>query len=299
LNGYKISGATVLGRESDENIRSIFTGHGYEPIFVEGHEPALVHQAIAKALEYALGRIRAIQHEARTAGRCDHRPRWPLIVMRTPKGWTGPKEVDGKKVEGTFRSHQVPLSTVRENPEHLVLLEKWLRSYKPEELFTKDGDLMSELKALHPKGFKRMSAQPYTNGGSRSKPLVIPPLDALALHVSKPAADERVSSMAQLGALTRELYKANPHNWRFFSPDEANSNKFTQVFEVSKRAWMLPVEKSDDALGSDGRVMEVLSEHNVNGWMEGYTLTGRHGLLATYEAFAQVFVSMTMQFIKW
>ena len=298
-NGYQISGPTIMGRESDDNIRSLFTGHGYEVMFVEGDQPLLVHQALAKTMDYAVERIRAIQKAARSAGSCTVRPRWPLIILRTPKGWTGPKNVDGKKIEGTNFAHQVPLAGVRENPDHLKQLEQWLRSYKPEELFTEEGRLKPEIQALAPKGDRRMSAQPYTNGGKNVSPLKIPDLNQFALQVPKPAFTERVSSVAQLGLLCNELYKLNPTNFRLFCPDETNSNKLGAVFNTQKRAFMLPLREWDDRVGPDGRVMEVLSEHLCEGWMEGYLLTGRHGLLATYEAFAMVMVSMVLQSIKW
>lgn len=298
LNGYKISGPTVLGRESDANIRKMMEGHGYECLFVEGHEPALVHQQMAKVLEYALKKIRSIQVEARAKGVCTVRPKWPMIVMRTPKGWTGPKFVDGKKVEGSFRSHQVPLSGVRDNAAHFAMLEEWLRSYKVEELFDADGRLKPEIAVLAPTGNKRMSAQPATNGGANSMPLNIPALEQYEMQVDRPASDMRCS-VFPLGNLCRDLYKENPHSFRIFCPDETNSNRLGAVFETQKRAFMGAIEDHDEAIGTDGRVMEVLSEHNVAGWQEGYTLTGRHGLLATYEAFSMIFNSMTLQSIKW
>ena len=262
LNGYMISGPTLFGRESDDNIRSLFTGHGYEVLFVEGDVPELVHQRLAKVMEYAVGRIRSIQKEARAAGKCEVRPQWPLIILRTPKGWTGPKTVDGKKIEGTNFSHQVPLAGVRETPAHLVLLEEWMKSYKPEELFDAAGRLFPQIAALAPKGDKRMSAQPYTNGGLNPKPLVIPAAAKYAIDVPKPAAGERVSSIAQLGLMCKDIYGANPTNFRIFCPDETNSNKLGAVFATQKRAFMLPTKPWDDAIGSTGRVMEVLSEHS-------------------------------------
>jgi len=302
LNDGKIGSPTILGRESDHLVRARFESYGYEPLFVEGDDPTLVHQAFAKTLRYAYDKIRAIQREYRANGEKGDkggRPQWPMIVLRTPKGWTGPKQVDGITIEGTPRSHQVPLSGVREKPDHLKILEDWLRSYKPDELFTKEGQLVEELRALAPKGNKRMSAQPVTNGGLNPKALVIPDLAKYAVKVTSPGGGDRVCSTGQLGQLCRELYSLNPTNFRFVCPDEAASNRFQALFETQQRAWRQEVKPTDDALGPTGRVMEVLSEHNVNGWLEGYTLTGRHGLLATYEAFAMVFLSMTLQSVKW
>lgn len=298
LNGYKISGPTVMGCESDECIKALLSGHGYEVLFCEGDDPVSVNQRLAKCMDYSIAKIRAIQHDARSKGRCEQRPQWPLIVLRTPKGWSGPKEVDGKKVAGTNRAHQVPLSGLREDPSHLKLLEEWLKSYRPHDLFDSNGKLKAELAALLPKGHKRMGAQPYANGGRDPKPLNIPDLKKYEVKVEK-AATTFYGNTEPLGELCRDLYKHNPHNFRLFCPDETNSNKLGAVFDTQKRAFMLPVKPYDEAIGADGRVMEVLSEHDVNGWTEGYTLTGRHGLLASYEAFASVFNSMTLQMVKW
>ena len=225
------------------------------------------------------------------------RPRWPVLVLRTPKGWTGPDVVDGVQVEGTFRAHQVPLSGVRDNPEHLRMLETWMRSYRPAELFDAHGTLVPELQALAPRGALRMSANPRTNGET-CQPLKMPSLEPYAVKVEAPAA-QREESTRRLGLLMRDLYRDNPHAFRLFCPDETNSNRLGAVFEATKRAFMLPVEPTDDSLGPDGRVMEVLSEHNCEGWLEGYVLTGRHGLFATYEAFAMVVASMATQHAKW
>ena len=296
LNGYKISSATVLGRSSDAQVRALLDGHGYEALFVEGNDPPRVHQALAAALDGCLERVRRIQKEARTSG-VKGRPRWPALVLRTPKGWTGPDVVDGVQVQGTFRAHQVPLSGVRDNPEHLKLLESWMRSYRPAELFDAHGSLVPELRSLAPRGDLRMSANPRTSGET-CEPLKMPPLEHYAVKVEAPAARYEESTR-RLGQLMRDLYRENPGRFRLFCPDETNSNRLGAVFETSQRAFMLPVEPTDDTLGPDGRVMEVLSEHNCEGWLEGYILTGRHGLFATYEAFAMVVASMAIQHSKW
>jgi len=296
LNGYKISSATVLGRSTDAQIRSLLEGHGYEVLFVEGDQPATVHQALAAALDGCLERIRGIQKTARTSG-VQGRPRWPLLVLRTPKGWTGPDVVDGVQVGGTFRAHQVPLATVRDDADHLKLLEAWMRSYRPEELFDAKGTLLPEIQALAPRGELRMSANPRTHGLT-CLPLKVPPLEPYAVQVTAPAS-RREESTRRLGQLLRDLYRDNPGRFRLFCPDETNSNRLGPVFEVTRRAFMLPVEPTDDSLGPDGRVMEVLSEHNCEGWLEGYVLTGRHGLFATYEAFAMIVASMATQHAKW
>ncbi|HEX2393459.1 MAG TPA: phosphoketolase family protein [Solirubrobacterales bacterium] len=296
LNENKISGPTVLGRAPEEEIGDLLSGQGYECRFVSGSEPRQVHADFADALAECRAVIAAIQDDARS-GRAGGRPRWPAIVLRTPKGWTGPVEVDGKKVEGTFRSHQVPLGTVRENPAHLAMLEEWMRSYRPEERFDGSGRLVPELAALCPDGDKRMGASPHANGGSRLAPLKIPDLSAYALDVERPGT-ARAESTRQLGALLRDLYVANPDDFRLFCPDETNSNRLGAVFEVSDRCLM-DARPEDEKVSPEGRVMEVLSEHNCQGWLEGYTLSGRHGLFATYEAFAMVSASMAIQHTKW
>ncbi|HVP61871.1 MAG TPA: phosphoketolase family protein [Myxococcaceae bacterium] len=296
LNGYKISSATVLGRSTDAQVRALLEGHGYEVLFVEGDDPPRVHQALATALDGCLERIRRIQKEARTAGVKD-RPRWPVLVLRTPKGWTGPDVVDGVQVQGTFRAHQVPLSAVRDNPEHLRLLETWMKSYRPAELFDGHGTLVPELRALAPRGDLRMSANPRTNGET-CQPIKMPSIEPYAVRVEAPASQYQESTR-RLGQLLRDLYRENPGRFRLFCPDESNSNRLGAVFETTQRAFMLPVLPTDDALGPGGRVMEVLSEHNCEGWLEGYVLTGRHGLFATYEAFAMVVASMAIQHSKW
>jgi xylulose-5-phosphate/fructose-6-phosphate phosphoketolase len=299
LNGYKISGPAVLGRDSDEDIRAFLQGNGYEARFVEGDDPPRVHQALAATLDWCYDRIRAIQHEAREYGVVD-RPRWPAVVLRTPKGWTGPKEVDGKPAEGTFRSHQVPMADIRDNAEHLAQLEAWMLSYEPKALFDDDGRLIAELAALSPQGDRRMSANPHANGGSVLVDLDIPDFRDYAIDVERPAV-VRQESTRQFGKLLRDVYVRNAAaaNFRLFCPDETNSNRLGNVFEVEDRCFVGPHLDIDDHLAADGRVMEVLSEHLCEGWLEGYTLTGRHGLFATYEAFAMVSASMTVQHTKW
>ncbi len=299
LNGYKISGPTVLGRASDEAIRSLLAGHGYDVRFVEGDEPMRVHADFAAALEASLTRIRGIQSDARSRG-VKTKPAWPAIVLRTPKGWTGPKVVDGVRIEGTFRAHQVPLGNVRTNPEHLRLLESWMKSYEPEKLFDDRGRLVPALAALAPTGHRRMSANPHANGGALTVPLVIPDFTSYAIRVERPAT-ELHESTRQLGAMLRDILVQNAEavNFRLFCPDETNSNRLGAVFEVDNRCLIEPTFDFDDHVSQDGRVMEVLSEHNCQGWLEGYLLTGRHGLFATYEAFALIVASMATQHAKW
>jgi xylulose-5-phosphate/fructose-6-phosphate phosphoketolase len=299
LNGYKISGPAVIARDSDEDIEAFLRGNGYEPHFVEGDDPAKVHQAFAATLDWCYSRIRDIQREARTTG-MPGRPRWPAIVLRTPKGWTGPKEVDGAPAEGTFRSHQVPLAHIHHNPAHLAQLEDWLRSYEPETLFDADGRFVPELAALAPRDDRRMSANPRANGGRLLVDLDIPDFRGYAVEVRRPAVTRRESTR-QFGMLLRDVFVRNAaaSNFRLFCPDETNSNRLGNVFEVENRCFVGPILDVDDHLAWDGRVMEVLSEHLCEGWLEGYTLTGRHGLFATYEAFAMVAASMVVQHAKW
>ena len=299
LNGYKISSPTVLGRATADEIAQLLSGHGYEVLFVEGDEPATVHRALATALEACYAKIRAIQREARAHG-VSGRPRWPALVLRTLKGWTGPKVVDGLPVEGTFRAHQVPLSHVTTNPEHLRMLEAWMRRYRPEELFDGGGRLVPELAALAPAGPRRMGANPHANGGGGAVPLDLPNFRDYALAVKAPAS-ERHESTRQLGRLMRDVFTRNARraDFRLFCPDETNSNRLGDVFEVEQRCFVGTVHPDDDHLSPRGRVMEVLSEHLCQGWLEGYTLTGRHGLFATYEAFAMVSASMAVQHSKW
>jgi len=299
LNGYKIASPTVLGRASDADVRELLRAHGYDPLFVEGDQPLTVHRAFAEALDRCHAQIREIQQKARAHGFFGQ-PRWPALVLRTPKGWTGPKVVDGQQIEGTFRAHQVPIDHVRDNPRHLALLEAWLRSYRPEELFDERGRLRSELAALAPTGDARMSANPAANGGRLLVPLDLPDPATLALAVPAPGSELHESTQ-QLGKLLREIFARNEkaRNFRLFCPDETNSNRLGAVFDVENRTWIERRESNDDHLAPDGRVMEVLSEHLCEGWLEGYLLTGRHGLFATYEAFGMVAASMIVQHVKW
>jgi xylulose-5-phosphate/fructose-6-phosphate phosphoketolase len=299
LNGYKISGPTVLGREKDETIARLISGHGYDVHFVEGDDPMQMHQAFARTLDICYEKIRSYQADARAHG-STHQPRWPAIILRTPKGWTGPKEIDGVPIEGTFRAHQVPIAEVRSNPEHLQLLEQWMRSYQPQDVFDEDGRLLPELAALAPTGDRRMGANPHANGGKLLVDLDIPTFTDYAIEVIKPAT-ERHESTRQLGKLMRDMFTKNAgqRNFRFFCPDETNSNRLGNLFDVENRTWEEEIIPIDDHLAPDGRVMEVLSEHLCHGWLEGYLLTGRHGLFATYESFAMVSASMTVQHAKW
>ncbi|MFL5303727.1 MAG: phosphoketolase [Polyangia bacterium] len=297
LNGYKISGPTVLGRSTDEEVAALLRGHGYDPRFVAGDDPPVVHRAFAAALAGALDTIADIQKTSRTSG-VGVRPQWPVLVLRTPKGWTGPKTVDGVPVEGTFRAHQVPLAEVRSNPAHLAMLESWMRSYHPEALFDDQGRLIERLRALAPSADRRMSANPHANGGPLSRPLDRPDYAAHAIRVERPGA-ERHESTRQLGLWLRDIYARNPDNFRLFCPDETNSNRLGAVFDQQSRCLVERLEPGDDHVATDGRVMEVLSEHNCEGWLEGYVLTGRHGIFATYEAFALIVASMATQHAKW
>jgi xylulose-5-phosphate/fructose-6-phosphate phosphoketolase len=299
LNGYKISGPTVLGRADDDRIASLLRGHGYDPYFVQGDDPAVVHPRFAETLDICYARIRAIQAEARRGARSGQ-PRWPAIVLRTPKGWTGPKVVDGVPVEGTFRAHQVPVADVRQNASHLKLLESWMQSYRPEELFDEGGGLVAPLRALAPAGDRRMGANAHANGGRVLIDLDLPDCTNYALTVKQPAT-ERHESTRQLGKMMAGIFGRNAarRNFRLFCPDETNSNRLGDVFEVENRCFVGPILAADDHVAGDGRVMEVLSEHNCQGWLEGYLLTGRHGLFASYEAFAMVSASMAVQHAKW
>ncbi|HVV89221.1 MAG TPA: phosphoketolase family protein [Solirubrobacterales bacterium] len=300
LNEFKISGPTVLGRAREEEVTTLLAGHGYAARVVAGSDPRAVHRDFAVALAGCRAEIRAIQAAARSGdAAAARRPTWPAIVLRTPKGWTGPRVVDGVQVEGTFRAHQVPLGQVRENPEHLAMLERWMRSYRPEEHFDERGRLRGAAATLAPRGEKRMGATSYANGGRRLVPLEIPDPAGHAIAVESPGA-ERAESTRRLGELLRDLYSANAAaaNFRLFCPDETNSNRLGAVFEVEDRCLM-DAAPGDEHVAPDGRVMEVLSEHNCQGWLEGYLLSGRHGLFATYEAFAMVSASMAIQHAKW
>ncbi|HLX56616.1 MAG TPA: phosphoketolase family protein, partial [Ktedonobacteraceae bacterium] len=299
LNGYKISGPTVLGRDNDADLQQLLSGHGYDVHFVEGDDPMVMHQAFAETLEICYTKIRSYQEEARSHG-FTREPAWPVIVLRSPKGWTGPKVVDGLPVEGTFRAHQVPVADVRENPEHLRILEQWMRSYQPEDLFDEHAHLKSELAALAPAGDRRMGANPHANGGKLRVNLDMPNFTDYAIEVKAPATEHHESTR-QLGKMLRDIFTKNAgqRNFRLFCPDETNSNRLGNVFEVENRTFEETIFSLDDHLSPDGRVMEVLSEHLCHGWLEGYLLTGRHGLFATYESFALVSASMTVQHTKW
>jgi xylulose-5-phosphate/fructose-6-phosphate phosphoketolase len=299
LNGYKIANPTVLARSSDDDVRAYLAGHGYDVHFVEGSDPAQVHQELAATLDTCHDAIRAIQQDARSNG-FSGRPHWPAIVLRTPKGWTGPAEVDGLPVEGTFRAHQVPLTDVQTNPEHLRMLQEWMLSYKPEEQFDADGTLAPELAELAPRGDRRMGSNPHANGGKLTIDLDLPDFREYALEVSQ-HAHSHAESPRQLGQMLRDTFTRtrDVSNFRIFCPDELTSNRLGDVLTVENRCFVEPTIDLDDHLSPDGRVMEVLSEHNCEGWLEGYNLTGRHGLYATYESFAMVSASMTVQHTKW
>jgi xylulose-5-phosphate/fructose-6-phosphate phosphoketolase len=297
LNGYKIANPTVLARIGDDELAELMRGYGYDPRFVVGDEPAVVHQQLAATLDEVLDRIATIQHKSR-AGDAAHRPTWPMIVLRTPKGWTGPREVDGVPVEGTFRSHQVPLAQTRNNTDHRTLLEQWLRSYRPEELFDQTGALIPTLQALAPTGQQRMSANPHANGGLLLRDLAMPDFCDYAVPVAHPALEFSEATRV-LGAFLRDITARNPDRFRIMGPDETASNRLTAVFEKTDRAWDAAMLPGDDHLAPDGRVMEVLSEHLCQGWLEGYLLTGRHGLFNCYEAFIHIVDSMLNQHAKW
>jgi xylulose-5-phosphate/fructose-6-phosphate phosphoketolase len=299
LNGYKIANPTILARIEPEELDQLLRGNGWTPYYVEGHEPALMHEAMAATLDQVVEEIKRIQHEARINGNT-MRPRWPMIVLKSPKGWTGPKVVDGQQIEGTFRAHQVPLSDPATHPEHLKLLEDWLRSYRPEELFDAQGKLKPELAELAPQGKRRMGANPHANGGILLRDLVMPDFRKYAVKVPSPGSVQAADAH-ELGVFLRDVAKLNraQRNFRIFGPDETLSNRLTAVFEVTNRQWDARQQDNDEFLALDGRVMEMLSEHQCEGWLEGYLLTGRHGLFNCYEAFIHIIDSMFNQHAKW
>ncbi|HWX69294.1 MAG TPA: phosphoketolase family protein [Steroidobacteraceae bacterium] len=300
LNGYKIANPTVLARITHEELESLFLGYGYKPYFVEGSEPGKMHQLMAATLDTVIADIRSLQKKARDSGKAE-RARWPMIVLRTPKGWTCPKEIAGHKVEGSWRAHQVPMPDVRSNPASLRLLESWMRSYQPEELFDSNGRLRAELRALAPAGARRMSASPHANGGLLRKDLKLPDFRDYAVKVPR-AGGVLHENTRPLGEFLRDIMRNNMTNFRVFGPDETASNRLQAIYEVSKKTWMaemLPEDADGGELARDGRVMELLSEHTLLGWLEGYLLTGRHGFFHTYEAFAHVVDSMFNQHAKW
>ncbi|WP_349961684.1 phosphoketolase family protein [Rhizobium sp. ZPR3] len=300
LNGYKIANPTILGRESDDDLRKLFWGYGYEPFFVEGHEPSAMHQAMAAAFDGVFDRIRDIQGNAREKTSSEGMPRWPMIVLRSPKGWTGPRQVDGKKVEGFWRAHQVPVANCRGDEGHRKILEDWMRSYDPDDLFDHNGRLKAELQALAPHGKRRMGANPHANGGVLRKELLVPPIEDYAIEIGE-RGSKQVQSTEILGHYLCDTLKLNnpEQNFRIFGPDETESNRLGSVFEATDRVWMEAIEDYDVHLAPDGRVMEVLSEHLCQGWLEGYLLTGRHGLFSCYEAFIHIVDSMFNQHAKW
>jgi xylulose-5-phosphate/fructose-6-phosphate phosphoketolase len=296
LNGYKIAGPTVLARIPHDELKSLFIGYGYKPYVVEGDDPMTMHQQMAATLDAVVADIKKIQREARANG-FKKRPRWPMIVLRSPKGWTGPKVVDGKRAEGTFRSHQVPMGDMS-HPGHVKLLEKWMRSYRPQELFDRTGRFIPELADLAPTGERRMSANPHANGGLLLHDLRLPDFRDYALKVQKPGAVDGEATRVQ-GEFIRDVVKCNPNNFRVFSPDETNSNRWGALFEVTNRCSTAEIIPGDDHVAPDGRVMEMLSEHQCEGWLEGYLLTGRHGMFSCYEAFIHIVDSMFNQHAKW
>ena len=297
LNGYKIAGPTVLARLPHEELESLFVGYGYKPYFVEGSDPETMHQLMAGTLDTVIAEIKEIQNDARTNG-YSKRPQWPMIILRSPKGWTGPKEVDGKKTEDYWRSHQVPLEQMASNPEHLKLLEDWMKSYKPEEIFDENGTLIPELADLAPKGDRRMGANPHANGGLLLKDLKLPDFREYAVEVSNPGTIIGEATRV-MGTFLRDVIKLNRHNFRLMGPDETASNRLTAVFEVTNRVSTAEILDIDTNVSPDGQVMEVLSEHLCQGWLEGYLLTGRHGLFSCYEAFIHIVDSMFNQHAKW
>ena len=300
LNGYKIANPTVLARIGRDELDSLLTGYGYRPLVVEGSKPKAVHRRMAAVLDEALDEIAEIQRRARTPGARPERPRWPVIVLCTPKGWTGPAEVDGQKTEGSWRSHQVPLAELADRPDHLHALESWMLSYRPAELFDDDGRLRPELRALAPTGARRMGANPHANGGLLLRDLRMPEFRDYAVAVDRPGAAAAEATRV-MGAFLRDVMRLNDdqRNFRVFGPDETASNRLSAIFDATDRTWMGALRPDDDHLSPDGRVMEILSEHTCQGWLEGYLLTGRHGLFNTYEAFVHIVDSMFNQHAKW
>ncbi len=297
LNGYKIAGPTFLARLPKEELESLFRGYGYEPFFVEGHEPEKMHQLMASTFDTIFEKITAIKEDARNNG-FSKRPIWPMVILRTPKGWTGPSVVDGKKIEGTFRSHQVPLAQLAEKPEHIKMLEDWMLSYKPEELFDSNGTFRQEFAEIAPEGQYRMGANPHANGGLLLKDLIRPNFVDYQVEVPKPG-ETIAESTAVMGKMLRDVMKLNKDNFRLMGPDETSSNRLQAVFDVTQRAFTGEILPEDDHVSPDGRVMEVLSEHMCQGWLEGYLLTGRHGFFSCYEAFIHIIDSMFNQHAKW
>lgn len=297
LNGYKIAGPTVLARLSHEELENLFTGYGYKPYFVEGHDPEIIHQVMASTLDRIIAEIKEIQQDARANG-FSKRPQWPMIILRTPKGWTGPKSVDGKQTEDYWRSHQVPMAEMASHPGHIKLLEDWMKSYKPEELFDGNGTLIPELAELAPKGDRRMGANPHANGGVLLKNLKMPDFRDYAIEVQKPGTTFNEATRI-MGNFLKDIIKLNGHNFRLMGPDETASNRLTPVFEVTDRVSTAEIYDIDANVSPDGRVMEILSEHMCQGWLEGYLLTGRHGLFSCYEAFIHIIDSMFNQHAKW
>ena len=303
LNGYKIANPTILARIPAEELDSLFRGYGWNPYVVEGDDPALMHQKMAGVMEHCIQEIRAIQQKARNAGKGvpPERPRWPMIILRSPKGWTCPKELDGHKLEGSWRSHQIPVPDLDSHPDRLQVVETWMRSYKPEELFDNNGTLNAELKEMAPRGSRRISGNPHANGGMLRKSLDLPDFRAYAVHVEQPGQIE-VSSTDTLAHFLRDVIRKNMSNFRVFGPDETASNKLQVIYEASKKTWMAQMKPEDadgGELSTDGRVMEMLSEHTLEGWFEGYVLTGRHGFFSSYEAFVHIIDSMFNQHAKW
>jgi len=299
LNGYKIANPTVLARLSHDELNNLFVGYGYKPYFVEGDAPEIMHQLMAETVDKAMAEIADMQKQARQNG-VKQRPIWPMIILRTPKGWTGPKQVDGNKTEGSWRSHQVPLSGMRDNPDHIAVLEQWLKSYQPENLFDNNGCLLAELAELAPKAERRMGSNPHANGGELLRNLKLPDYHDLMIKLTSPGK-EMAEATRIMGQFIREVFALNQQerNFRLVGPDETASNRLSAVFDVTNRTWLDQQEDNDDHLAADGRVMEILSEHTCQGWLEGYLLTGRHGLFSCYEAFIHIIDSMLNQHAKW